>query len=115
MQCIEGERESSEQANTLLGMESVEVQFTASGQPLRVRRQGRVWTVAAEPTRWFERFSWWESEKRAPKGSPFRIDSLVWQVQVSMGAASSDLLTWELVQHAPTGGWRVRELVSVAA
>lgn len=90
-------------------MESIEVQWTTAGQPLRVRRQGRVWKVVAEPVRWFERFAWWETELRAPKGSPFRIDSLVWQVQVSLGAKTSDILTWELVHHAPTGGWRVRE------
>lgn len=90
-------------------MESVEVQFTTAGQPLRVRRQGRVWNVVAEPARWFERVKWWRTDLRAPKGEPFRVDAKVWQVQVTFGARSSDLLTWELVHHHPTGGWRVRE------
>ena len=90
-------------------MERVEVQFAASGKPLRVRRGGRVWTVVAEPVRWFERFDWWKSELRAPKGEPFRIDSMVWQVQVALGSKSVDPLTWELVHHASTGGWSVRE------
>ncbi len=89
-------------------MEIIEVEFTTAGQPLRVRRQGRIWKIVAEPVRWFERVQWWRTELRAPKGSPFRIDALVWQVQVSLGARSSDILTWELVHHAPTGGWRVR-------
>lgn len=96
-------------------MESVEVQFSAAGQPMRVRRQGRVWKIVAEPVRWFERFNWWESELRAPKGEPFRIDSQVWQVQVTLGARTSDTLTWELVQHPSTGGWRVREPKQAAA
>lgn len=105
----------SEAHRILVPMESVEVQFTTAGQPLRVRRQGREWRVVAEPIRWFERFNWWESELRAPKGSPFRIDALVWQVQVSLGARTSEPVTWELVHHAPTGGWRVREPKQVAA
>jgi hypothetical protein len=96
-------------------MEIIEVEFTTAGQPLRVRRQGRVWKVAAEPVRWFERVKWWRTELRAPKGEPFRIDAMVWQVQVSLGAKTSDVLTWELVHHAPTGGWRVREPAAVAA
>jgi len=49
-------------------MESIEVQWTTAGQPLRVRRQGRVWNVVAQPVRWFERFAWWETELRVPNG-----------------------------------------------
>lgn len=89
-------------------MEAVEVQFTAAGQPLRVLRKGRVWTAVAEPVRWYERIPWWRTELRATKGS-LRIDSLVWQVQVALGARTSEPVTWELVHHPPTGGWRVRE------
>lgn len=91
-------------------MESVEVQWTASGQPLRVRRAGRVWKVVAEPTRWYERVKWWRTELRAQRGGEVRIDALVWKVQVSLGARTSDPLTWELVHHHPTGGWRVRDV-----
>lgn len=96
-------------------MEMIEVYFSTAGQPLRVRRQGRVWNVAAEPVRWFERVKWWESELRAPKGSAFAIDAQVWQVQVSLGAKTSDVLTWELVRHAPTGGWQLREFAGALA
>ena len=49
-------------------MEGIEVQWTTAGQPLRVRRHGRAWKVVAEPVRWFERFAWWETELRVPKG-----------------------------------------------
>lgn len=90
------------------------MQWTTAGQPLRVRRQARVWQVVAEPVRWFERFACWETELRAPKGEAFRIDSMVWQVLVSLGARSSDILTWELVHHTPTGGWHVREAEQAA-
>jgi hypothetical protein len=96
-------------------MKSVEVQFTAVGQPMRVHRQGRVWKVVAPPVHWYERFDWWRTELRAPKGTPFRIDSMVWQVQVTLGARTSEPVTWELVHHAPTGGWRVREPEQAAA
>ena len=97
-------------------METVEIQFTTAGHPLRVHRQGRIWTVVAEPVRWFERVKWWESELRAPKGASFRIDALVWQVQVSLGSTTSDVLTWELINHPSTGGWHLRERAqSIAA
>lgn len=96
-------------------MEIVEVQFATTGQPLRVRRQGRIWAVVAEPLRWFERINWWESELRASKNSKFRIDALVWQVQVSIGAKTSDVLTWELVHQSFTGGWNVRESTQAIA
>ena len=105
----------SENIRIFILMETVEVQFTTAGQPLRVQRQGRVWAVIAEPVRWFERVKWWESELRAPKGASFRIDVLVWQVQVSLGAKTSDVLTWELMQHSSTGGWRVREAAQAIA
>ena len=90
-------------------MESVEIQWTASGKPLRVLRQGRVWTVVVEPTRWFERVEWWETELRADKDKPFRIDVKVWQVQVTLGSRASDPVTWNLLERPQTGGWEVKE------
>lgn len=41
--------------------------------------------MAAEPVRWFERVSWWESERRFPLGGDKRIDLEFWQVQARLG------------------------------
>ena len=94
-------------------MESVEIQWTASGKPLRVLRQGRVWTVVVEPTSWFERIAWWRTEARVGKSDgvvpPFRIDIKVWQVQVTLGSRASDTVTWLLMERPQTGGWEVQE------
>lgn len=94
-------------------MESVEIQWTASGKPLRVRRAGRVWTVVVEPVTWFERVAWWRTELRAEKdaakGQPFRIDVQVWQVQVTLGSRAAEPVTWQLFERPQTGGWEVRE------
>lgn len=90
-------------------MENVEIQWTASGKPLRVRRHGRVWTVVVEPTSWFERVPWWRTELRADKDKPFRIDIKVWQVQVTLGSRASDTMTWLLMERPQTGGWEVQE------
>ncbi|GAA1498833.1 hypothetical protein GCM10009628_38380 [Paeniglutamicibacter kerguelensis] len=90
-------------------MEGVEIQWTASGKPLRVRRAGRVWTVVVEPVCWFEWVAWWRTELRAPKGEPFRIEVQVWQVQVTLGSPASEPVTWQLMHHPQTGGWQVRD------
>lgn len=91
-------------------MECVEIQWTASGKPLRVMRAGRVWTVVVEPVSWFERVSWWNTERRASKDAPFRIDTKIWQVQVTLGARNVEPITWELVEHPQSGGWSVRDV-----
>lgn len=96
-------------------MERVEIQWTASGKPLRVKRGGRVWTVTVEPVTWFERVAWWNTELRASKDASFRIDVQIWQVQVTLGARNVEPITWELVEHPQTGGWSVRDANQIAA
>ena len=54
------------------------------GRPQAVVRGGREWIVGAEPVRWFERVSWWEAERRMPKGLS-RVDVEVWQIQARLG------------------------------
>jgi hypothetical protein len=58
----------------------VDVRFTPAGAPLAVRHEGRVWAVAADPVRWFDRDSWWETRRTAAVGSgdlvsiePYRV------------------------------------------
>lgn len=110
----------SHRARILVRMERVEIQWTASGRPLRVKRAGRVWTVTVEPVTWFERVAWWATEVRASKADgetlpPFRIDVQIWQVQVTLGARNVEPITWELVEHPQTGGWSVRDANQIAA
>jgi hypothetical protein len=90
-------------------MEHVMVKTCPEGRPVAVLRGGREWTVGAEPVRWFERVSWWEAERRMPKGLS-RVDVEVWQVQARLGRnRSSDLTTMELVRDGLGGGWRLRD------
>lgn len=74
--------------------ELVEVLFTAAGAPLKIRRNGRVWQVAVEPTHHFERVNWWEDLTfKVKKGAADGIDYAVWLVQVRLGAnPRSDIL-----------------------
>lgn len=89
---------------------SVDVALTASGQPLRITRDGRIWKVCAEPVRWFERVSWWRSELRMHRGTNIGIEVMVWQVQVRLGdSPRSALVTWELVHESSTGRWSARD------
>lgn len=84
------------------------VRTTTTGTPLAVRREGREWLVGAEPLRWFERVSWWESADRMPKGLG-RMDVEVWQVQARLGRNTrSGLTTMELLRDQQGGGWRLR-------
>jgi hypothetical protein len=96
-------------------MEHVMVKSGPDGRPSAVVRGGREWIVGAEPVRWFERVSWWEAERRMPKGLS-RVDVEVWQIQATLGRnRDSALTTMELVRDGLGGGWRLREAVPDAA
>lgn len=92
--------------------EFVEVRFTAACVPWKIRRGGRVWQVAVEPSRHFERVNWWEDHSfKIKKGAADPIDFAVWRVQVRLGSnPRSDLLTWDLVEHPRDGSWTVRDV-----
>ena len=99
----------------LSGMEHVVLKTTTSGMPTAVISNGRQWAVSAEPVRWFERVSWWEAERRMPKGLS-RVDVEVWQIQATLGRnRDSALTTMELIRDGLGGGWRLREAVADAA
>lgn len=71
--------------------------------------------MAVEPVRWYERVSWWETERRMPPGGCVRIDVVVWQVQARIGHnPKSDLVTFELVLGTDRETWTVRSKVAVA-
>lgn len=90
-------------------MEEVEVRTSAAGVPVAVVRKGRVWTVGAEPVRWYERRPWWDEKKRMPLGGPSRIDVEIWQVQVRpYRAATHPLVTLELEHDRDSNDWRIR-------
>ena len=100
---------------TVTGMEHVIVKSGPDGRPQMVVRGGREWLVGAEPVRWFERVSWWEAERRMPKGLS-RVDVEVWQVQARLGRnGGSALTTMEIIRDGLGGGWRLREAVADAA
>lgn len=92
--------------------ELVEVLFIAAGAPWKIRRNGRVWQVAVEPTRRFERVQWLEDLTfKIKKGAADRIDYVVWRVPVRLGAnPMSDSLTWDLVEHPRIESWPVRDV-----
>ena len=81
----------------------VDVRFTFDGTPLAVRYDGHIWAVTADPVRWYERESWWETQNRAPVGAVV-VDTTIWQVQVRINS-SSPLQTMELPQPAMTDHW----------
>lgn len=90
--------------------ESVDVECTASGQPLKIQWAGRYYTVCAEPVRWFERRQWWAEERRAPLGSgPGLVDHEIWRVQVRLDPQqdTGEPLTLDLSRHLGSGRWRL--------
>ncbi|WP_426996082.1 hypothetical protein [Pseudarthrobacter sp. N5] len=96
-------------------MEHVLLKTAGEGRPTAVLRQGREWTVGAEPVRWFERVSWWDAQRRIPKNLS-RVDVEVWRVQARLGRhPNSALTTMELVRDGLGGGWRLRQEVADAA
>jgi hypothetical protein len=96
-------------------MEHVMVKTGPDGRPLAVVRGGREWNIGAEPVRWFERVSWWEAERRMPKGLS-RVDVEVWQIQARLGRNhGSALTTMELIRDGLGGGWRLREAIADGA
>jgi hypothetical protein len=92
-------------------MEYVVVKSSRDGRPTAVVTNGREWAVGADAVRWFERVSWWEAQRRMPKGLG-RVDVEVLQVQVRLGSnPHSALTTMMLERDGLGGGWRLRESV----
>lgn len=92
-------------------MEYVVVKMSKDGSPTAVVSNGREWAVGADAVRWFERVSWWEAQRRMPKGLG-RVDVEVLQVQVRLGRnPQSTLATMMLERDGLGGGWRLRESV----
>lgn len=90
--------------------DGIDVVQTAAGTPLHLLWQGRSYTLAAEPLRWYERRNWWDEELRAPPGTGVGlVDREVWRVQVRRDGAppGAALLTLDLVKYLPAERWRV--------
>ncbi|GAA4379980.1 hypothetical protein [Paeniglutamicibacter cryotolerans] len=87
--------------------QSVEVECTTAGTPLRLRWGGRDYKVAAEPIRWFERRRWWAEELRAEAGrGPGLVDHEIWRLQVRL-AGRGPLRTLDISRQVDTGRWRI--------
>ncbi|BAS18305.1 hypothetical protein AHiyo8_pI66090 (plasmid) [Arthrobacter sp. Hiyo8] len=87
----------------------VDVRFTAAGNPLAVRYDGRVWAVAAEPLHWFTRDSWWEPRRSAPVGVGNIVDIEFWRVQVKL-SANSALRTFLLRRNPVATQWLLESI-----
>lgn len=87
--------------------QSVDVECSTAGLPLRLRWQGREYRVSADPVRWFERRKWWAEEVRAERGrGPGLVDHEIWRLQVRL-AGRGPLLTFEVSCDVETGRWRL--------
>jgi hypothetical protein len=89
--------------------QSVGVQCTTSGMPLRLDWDGRTYVVAAEPVRWYERRRWWAEEHRAERGrGPGLVDPEVWRGQVRLERArNAPPVTLDIAHHLDSGRWRL--------
>jgi hypothetical protein len=92
----------------------VDVRFTATGIPLAVRHDGRVWVVAAEPVHWFSRGSWWETQRTVPAGIGNVVDIERWRIQVRLGVSTSALRTFELRRDPLTEQWLLESITDAA-
>lgn len=57
----------------------------AAGVPVSFVCESRRWNGGVTPVHWFERVAWWQTARRAPRGSMFHIDVEAWQVQARIG------------------------------
>jgi hypothetical protein len=87
----------------------VDVRFTPAGAPLAVRHEGRVWAVAADPVRWFDRDSWWETRRTAAVGSGDLVSIEYWRVQVRLGSSSA-LRTFTLRRNPLATRWLLENI-----
>ncbi|REE02978.1 DUF6504 family protein [Citricoccus nitrophenolicus] len=89
--------------------QSVAVGCTTAGAPERLEWNGRIYVLAAEPVRWYERRKWWTEERRAERGrGAGLVDHEVWRVQVRLEKArNAPLLTLDLSHHVDSGRWRL--------
>ncbi|MDJ0318961.1 hypothetical protein [Pseudarthrobacter sp. PS3-L1] len=83
--------------------ERVDVRFTLAGVPLAIRYAGRIWAIAADPVRWYEREPWWDTQTRAPIGVDV-VNVHVWRVQVRINTASP-LRTMEIRRRPLSPSW----------
>lgn len=87
--------------------QSVDVECSTAGLPLRLRWQGREYRIAADPVRWFERRKWWAEEIRAERGrGPGLVDHEIWRLQARL-AGRGPLLTFDVSRDVENGRWRL--------
>ena len=90
------------------------METSAAGVPLRFEYQGRTWTVAAEPMRWYERTNWWAEFRRYPRENAPHIDLEVWRVQAQLGA-EAELVTFDLIRDQDRVAWLLRPYAAPSA
>ena len=86
---------------------SIAVQLATNGTPLCVEVDGRTFSVAAQPVRWFERRKWWTEEHRIERGRGAGVvDHEVWRLQVQL-APRAPLHTIDVRRHENSGRWEL--------
>ena len=97
--------------------QSIAVQCSADGVPLRLEWEGRLYVIAADPVRWYERRKWWAEASRAVRGrGAGLVDQEIWRVQVRLEKASrAPLVTIDLAHRAESGRWRLIRVHDAAA
>lgn len=89
-------------------MTNIDVTTSDGGSPIYFALGGQIWLIGAEPVRWFERVSWWETKTRmSNRDGNSRIDVEVWQLQAYPAAGDpTELTTFEVVRDGDS--WTVR-------
>ncbi len=88
--------------------QSLTVEQSARGVPVRVLWDDRWHRVVVEPKRWFQRRAWWAEEARAERGRPGLVAHQVWRLQVRLEAAArAQVRTIDVSHDLGSGRWRL--------
>ncbi|MDJ0315955.1 MULTISPECIES: DUF6504 family protein [Arthrobacter] len=95
--------------------EAITVLTSSDGVPLQLWWREEFYAISADPLCWYERRSWWESEKRVRPGEGVGVvDRQMWRLQVHReeagqgpAEAAHESLTVDVVRYRPSERWRV--------
>jgi hypothetical protein len=107
--------------------ETISVELSAGGSPLRFRRHGVIYGVISTPELWFSRRNWWLFNGRAPRGADGGelLEMKMWRVSAvplaaesavdrPLGPADHAEDTFDLHQDPTTGEWQLSQNPRIA-